>query len=176
MKTNYFLRQIFLIMNQCFVILFSVVVFKAEFSLDINASIQLYFITLFLFDAYYISYTNVKNSKTISYLSLLLICVSWQFLLEITTGVEAMSTLSQILRSPISLATLFFMLDFLFQAQKYKYKKPIQIVMTLICVITSLSRFVSIDIFYILLRFELLITFLIILFIFAIHHTANDAR
>lgn len=80
MDDKYFCRQTVFIINQLAIIMYLLFLSINDIELPNNAVVQVGIITLWLFDAAYISYKNIRNNITLNKFSLLIIIVVWCFL------------------------------------------------------------------------------------------------
>ena len=168
MIDRYFSRQALLILNQLAVIGYIFLLWRNDTQLPHNVFVQLGLITFILFDAYYVSYQNIRNNSTLDRFSLLLTIVTWYFLIGLSNEYH-LSEISKILLSLVSFQTLGFTLAFLFQDTKYKYKDIIHITMGILCGGTILCGFISENAFNFCLLMQFILTALIIIFVAIMH-------
>lgn len=83
MKSPYFSRQIFCMLNQFAVIIYLGFMVRKNYHIENNYLIHFLSLSLLFFDAAYISYKNIKNNKLLNHFFLLLLLLGWQFLLNI---------------------------------------------------------------------------------------------
>lgn len=169
MKDKYFRRQTLFIINQLAIIIYLIFLAGNDIQLPCNSFIQLGIITLWLFDAAYISYKNIRSDMTLNKLSLLLIIVVWCFLLGLSFNLYPISEICKILLPLILFQTLNFTLSFLFQDNKYRYKRMIYIAMTVFCVATIFFKFISENVFNFFLLMQFILTAFIMVFISIVH-------
>lgn len=169
MKDRYFYRQTLFIINQLAVILYFLFLANNSVNLPYNTFLQLGINTLLLFDSYYVSYKNIRNNVTLDKFSLLLIIVTWYFLLGLGFDTYPVSEVCKILLSFVLFYTLAFTLVFLFQGTKYKYMKVIHVIMTILCGTTILCKFISENAYNICLLTQFVTTAFIIVFVTVTH-------
>lgn len=169
MKDKYFCRQILFIINQLAIIMYFLFLVNSNIKLPYNAPIQLGITTVLLFDAYYVSYKNIRNNTTLNKFSFLLTMVAWYFFLRLSFDRYLVSEICKILLSLIFFQALSFILSFLFQDNKYKYKNVIYIVMTVFCVVTIGFKFMSEYKFNFFLLMQFVMTVFILIFVSVVH-------
>lgn len=171
MKDKYFCRQALFIINQLAIIMYLIFLASNDIELPNNSLVQLGIMTLWLFDAAYISYKNIRNNVTLKKFSLLIIIVVWYFLLGLCFDIYPIYEICKIMLSLILFQTLSFTLTFLFQDNKYKYKSIIYTVMAVFCMVTIMSKFISETAcnFFLLIQFAL--TAFIMVFVLIVHRT-----
>lgn len=169
MKDKYFCRQAFFIINQLAIIMYLVFLASNDIDLPYNLFVQLGIITLWLFEATYISYKNIRNNITLDRFSLLILIVVWSFLLGLSFDIYPISQICKIFLSLILFQTLSFILTFLFQDNKYKYKSMIYNIMTIFCGATILFKFISEIAFNLFLLLQFILTAFIMFFVAIVH-------
>lgn len=169
MKDRYFCRQALFIINQLAVILYLVFLASNDIALPHNIVVQLGITTIVLFDAYYVSYKNIRNNGTLDKFSALLAVVAWYFLLGLGADIYPLAESSEILLSLVPFQTLSFTLAFLFQDSKYQYKRAIHSAMGVLCGATVLLRFVSAYAFNLCLLLQFVLTACVMIFVAMMH-------
>lgn len=169
MKDKYFCRQALFIINQLAIIMYLIFLARDNVELPYNSFVQLGIITLWLFDAAYISYKNIRNNTTLNKFSLLIMIVVWCFLLGLGFDRYTLSEACKLLLPLVLFQTLNFTLTFLFQDNTYKYKSMIYGAMIVGCVVTIRFKFISETAFNFFLLMQFALTALIMVFISIVH-------
>lgn len=169
MKEDYLNRLKFLILNQVLVIVF-LCYELIENSTEIYGSeiISLILTTIILINGFCVSFINIRNVKIINKFTDLVVLVNWQFLICLDER-YLFYELSILLEVYILYKTIDFTLNFIFQDYSYPYKKITDLILKFMCILTLMTRFIQIKLFYAAMQIQLLLSIGIFIFLITIY-------
>jgi len=168
MKKYYKHKQFFILIHQLFLIIFLCYEFLQENIVGTTKLLPLVLITIMVIYGAYIRFINIKENKTLSQFSNLLLLTAWQFLLSLN-GNPFFYTLSTVLSVVILYMTVQFLLLFFFQDTIYIYKKEKDLILKIICLLTFVSKLINDTLFAFLFSFQIIVSFSCIVFLFLKH-------
>lgn len=167
MKLEYKSRQLLILINQLLVVLLLSYEYLNENNLGLENILSLVLISLMLTFAIYIEFNNLKNNPVLTKFVTLLLFTSWVFLL-LKSKSNFFIFISIILYIFLPYIFINFILFFIFHDAKYIYKKPLNII-SVISFFTAISYFFNRSFFSILFMFQLIVSFISVLYIFFKH-------
>lgn len=158
MKSPYFSRQIFCMLNQFAVIIYLGFMVRKNYHIENNYLIHFLSLSLLFFDAAYISYKNIKNNKLLNHFFLLLLLLGWQFLLNIF-DIQPISKVASMLLLPVCFyQSAYFIQAFLFQSSAYRGQKILFFFLKFFCVMAVISFSFSERAFFVAYQLQFLIS------------------
>ncbi|MDG1623057.1 ATP-binding protein, partial [Bacillus mobilis] len=146
MKKYYEQKQILILINQLWMIIFLCYEFSMNNIIGTAKLLPLLFITIMSIYGSYISFINLKNNTLLSQFSSLLLFTSWQFLLTLNDE-QIFRTFSTLLSVLILYNIVQFILLFFFQDSIYSYKKEKDWILRVTCLLTLSVYFINDRIF-----------------------------
>ena len=158
MKSPYFSRQIFCMLNQFAVIIYLGFMVRKNYHIENNYLIHFLSLSLLFFDPAYISYKNIKNNKLLNHFFLLLLLLGWQFLLNIF-DIQPISKVASMLLLPVCFyQSAYFIQAFLFQSSAYRGQKILFFFLKFFCVMAVISFSFSERAFFVAYQLQFLIS------------------
>ncbi len=136
--------------------------------LSIIETVPLFLSSLILIDVTFVSACNIRENKVISLFCALLALDSWYMLLAVSEN-AIMNIAFRALSPVIWYVSINFMLMFLFQGSEYKFKKAVNICLTLTCICSLIGILISNEIFALFYDIQFLVSWLCFLFIIVCH-------
>ena len=136
--------------------------------LSIIETVPMFLSSLILIDATFVSACNIRENKVISLFCGLLALDSWYMLLAVSEN-AIMDMAFRALSPVIWYVSINFMLMFLFQGSEYKFKKVVNICLTLTCICSLIGILISNEIFALFYDIQFLVSWLCFLFIIVCH-------
>lgn len=168
MKKSYEEKQIIILINQLFMIIFLSFEFLHNDFVGTAKVVPLMLITIMAIEGSYIGFVNIKEKNILSQFSNLLLLTAWQFLLTLNES-QTFYKLSTLLSVVILYKTVQFLLLFFFQDTTYSYKKVKDWLLKSICWLTLIAIFMNDRLFAILFLCQLVLSFGCIIFLFSKH-------
>lgn len=135
----------------------------------IGSGVPLFISSLMLIDITYISSCNIRESKVINLFCGLLALDSWYMILSFENGLLKQMILT-ILHPVIYYFSIKFVLMFLFQGSKYKFKSVTDIIFLITCIGSFIGIVISARAFACLYGIQFLLGCLCFLFVLTCHH------
>ena len=136
--------------------------------LSIIETVPMFLSSLILIDATFVSACNIRENKVISLFCGLLALDSWYMLLAVSDN--AVTNMAFRALSPIIwYVSINFMLMFLFQGSEYKFRKAVNICLTLACICSLIGILISNEIFALFYDIQFLVSWLCFIFIAVFH-------
>ncbi|MFD3445700.1 sensor histidine kinase [Microbacteriaceae bacterium 4G12] len=168
MKQHYEQKQIFLLINQLFMIIFLCYEFLQSSIIGTTKLVPLMLITILTIEGAYITFVNIKENSTLSQFLNLVFLVLWQFLFTLNEN-QIPYTLSILLSVVILYKTVRFLLLFFFQDSTYVYKKETDLLLKIVCLSALAAKLINDRLFAILLLCQFVLSFCCIAFLFLKH-------
>lgn len=161
MKRYYEQKQILILINQLCMIIFLCYEYLQNNIVGTAKLLPLTLITIMVISGAYIGFENIKENITLWKFSNLIFLVSWQFLLTLNES-HFFYTLSILLSIVVLYKTVQFLFLFFFQDSVYLYKKEIDWILKIICLLTLIAKLINDKVFAILFFCQFVISFICI--------------
>jgi len=168
MKKYYEYKQYFILLLQLLLIIYLCYEFLQQNNIGTTKLLPLVLITIMIIYGAYINVINIKENKTLSQFSNLLLLTAWQFLLTLN-GNPFFYTVSILLSVVILYLTVQFLLLFFFQDSIYIYKKEKDLILKIICLLTFASKLINDTLFAFLFSLQIIVSLSCIVFLFLKH-------
>lgn len=160
--------KLLLFINSTLLIIYMGLVINIHVPCSISKIVSLFLSSLMLIDATYVSSCNIRDNKAISLFCGLLALDSWYILLSIPDN-----AITGIVFYPLNPVIWYvfinFMLMFLFQGSKYKFKKAANICLTGTCICSLIGIFLSDNVFAFAYGIQFLLSWLCFISIVVYH-------
>lgn len=162
------IRKILLFSNSFLLLFYTGLTIRRNAPLSIRETVPMVLSFLMLLDILYISSCNIRESKVISLFCSLLALDNWYILLSASDNAIAGMFFS-VLSPIIWYVSIHFILMFLFQGSEYRFKKAVNVCLTVTCICSLIGLLISYKIFALLYGIQFLISRLCLLFIVVWH-------
>ena len=158
--------KLLLFINSILMIMYMGLTINLPFS--IIETVPLFLSSLILIDVTFVSACNIRENKVISLFCGLLALDGWYMLLAVSDN--AVTNMAFRALSPvICYVSISFMLMFLFQGSEYKFRKAVNICLTLACICSLIGILISNEIFALFYDIQFLVSWLCFIFIAVFH-------